>query len=304
VRALCDAPGEAALETARVEFSGLVEAWSAIALVRFGPVAEANRFERMWFFPDRRGLALKQVQALLAASDPAAIEEADFVGKSVAVQGLPALEYALHGDGAETLTDGRGGYRCRFAAAVAANIAAIAKDLAMAWGPDGAYPALLRKAGPANPAFRSHEEAVRALIGAMTGELQLARTIKLLPVLGETADKAKPKSAAFWRSGQALASVRANVEAVFALYQAGGFSEALGPDAHWVDGAIRFELGNAIGALEKLAETPVADAVAGDDTRALIGFAAIALHAAQEDLLTHYAEGAGLTLGFNSLDGD
>jgi len=76
VKALCSSPSQANLDTARADFSALVDAWSTIEVVQFGPIREDNRLERMLFWPDRKSIGLKQVQAAIAAKDPSAADPA------------------------------------------------------------------------------------------------------------------------------------------------------------------------------------------------------------------------------------
>lgn len=47
-------------------FADTVSSWSTIEIVRVGPVIEKNRFERVLYYPDKKGLGLKQVQRYLA----------------------------------------------------------------------------------------------------------------------------------------------------------------------------------------------------------------------------------------------
>ncbi|TIT84015.1 MAG: peptidase M75, Imelysin, partial [Mesorhizobium sp.] len=97
MRTLCNAPSQGSLEAARVEFSATVEAWSSAEIIAFGPIRENNRLERMLYWPDRKGIGLKQVQAALAGKDPTATDPAQLADKSVAMQGLGALEFVLYG---------------------------------------------------------------------------------------------------------------------------------------------------------------------------------------------------------------
>ena len=66
---LCKAPSDASLEAARAAFSSAIDSWSQIEIIRFGPVTEENRLERILFWPDRKSIGLKQVQAALADRD-------------------------------------------------------------------------------------------------------------------------------------------------------------------------------------------------------------------------------------------
>ncbi len=72
----------------------------------------------MLFWPDRKGTGLKQVQAALASKDPTAADAAQLAGKSVAMQGLGALEFVLYGTGSEELATAGESYRCAYGAAI------------------------------------------------------------------------------------------------------------------------------------------------------------------------------------------
>ena len=119
---LCEAPSTESLLNAQSTFGDLVEAWSRIEIVRVGPVLDDNRFERILFYPDRKGTGLRQVQAALASGDATAADARQLASKSVAMQGLGALEFVLFGTGSETLTGTEGNYRCQYGTAIAANL--------------------------------------------------------------------------------------------------------------------------------------------------------------------------------------
>ena len=127
VAALCGKPSPAALKDTQEAFAATVEAWSVVEPIRFGPVAQEHRFERIFYWPDPKGLGTRQIRDALAKQDKSVTEQTGLIGKSVALQGLPALEYLLYGDGAATLEKGgaEGTFRCSFAEAVAGNLAGI-----------------------------------------------------------------------------------------------------------------------------------------------------------------------------------
>ena len=103
VGALCGKPSPAAVKDTQKAFAATVEAWSVVEPIRFGPVAQEHRFERIFYWPDPKGLGTRQIREVLAKQDKSVTEQTGLVGKSVALQGLPALEYLLYGDGAATL---------------------------------------------------------------------------------------------------------------------------------------------------------------------------------------------------------
>nr|WP_143161037.1 imelysin family protein [Pollutimonas bauzanensis] len=94
----CAAPGTAGQQGLRDGYAQLVKSWSGIEFLRFGPLVAANRYEKINFWPDPRGITLRQAQGLLA--QPSAVPDAiALASHSVAAQGLPALEYLLYRDG-------------------------------------------------------------------------------------------------------------------------------------------------------------------------------------------------------------
>ena len=71
---LCEAPSADTLERARNQFKSTVIAFSRVEFLRLGPLTIADRLERLLFWPDRKGIALRQVQAALAEEDPTAAD--------------------------------------------------------------------------------------------------------------------------------------------------------------------------------------------------------------------------------------
>lgn len=98
LQAWCASPGQEGAGKVAAAFGRLAQAWAGVAFLRFGPLVEGNRFERLSFWPDTRGVMPRQVQAALAAADPALLAAGALKSRSVAVQGLPALEYLLYGE--------------------------------------------------------------------------------------------------------------------------------------------------------------------------------------------------------------
>ncbi|SON54817.1 putative periplasmic lipoprotein [Hartmannibacter diazotrophicus] len=305
-KALCKAPDAAHLDTARKAFAATVTAWSRVEFWRFGPLMEEHRLERMAFWPDARSLGLKQVQAALAKKDDTATSVESLVQKSVAMQGLTALDYLLYGSGAETLgkaDDAGGAYRCHYAEAAAANVADMAGQLQTAWtGPDGAA-ALFEKPGSNNPLFQTSKEAAGELFQQVATGLEIIGDHKLKVALGKSVDDAKPKLAPFWRSGLTMATVAANFEGLRGLVEASGAGKKLDPSLEWLDNSIRFEFDNAIDAARKL-DKPIEDVVTTPDDRKLASYLVLKTLSIRDNVGSDLVAGIGLEKGFNSLDGD
>jgi len=305
---LCREADGGRLKAARDGFRELVLAWSRIELVRFGPARDQNRYERLFFWPDPRGRGLQQVQAILATEDSSAVAVASLREKSVAVQGLPALEFVLHGTGSEALedaTDAAAAFRCRFGAAIAGAIAVTAGEIVADWTGPGGYTELMQDAGAENPLYRSHGEVVQELIKAGREQLQLVRDLKIANAIEATPEKAQPKRAPFWRSNLTVPAIRANIGAVLALVGPDGIASGLPEGKEWIGSEVAFELAQADEVLARVEgagpwEAEVSDPESHED----LSYVLIPLGDIVSLLEDDYPAAFGLIMGFNSLDGD
>lgn len=226
MKTLCAAPSQANYDAAKTGFGKLAANWAHIEIVRTGPVIEQNRFERILFYPDRKSTGLKQVQAVLAKSDETATDPKTLATKSVATQGLGALEYLLFGTGSDTLVTGND-FRCRYSAAVAENVGNVAAEISGIWdAPDGIQKAW-EQPGTDNPIYRTGGEAITGLLGILVHGAEAVRDQRI-ETFYKGADKAKfPKQALFWRSENTWPTIRANLDGLSQLLTTSGMVELL-----------------------------------------------------------------------------
>ncbi|WP_189401554.1 MULTISPECIES: imelysin family protein [unclassified Mesorhizobium] len=303
MRQLCETPSEMNLEAARSAFSGTVETWSVAEIIAFGPIKENNRLERMLYWPDRKSIGLRQVQATLASKDPSATDPEQLAQKSVATQGLGALEYVLYGDGAETLAGKDEPYRCAYGAAVAGNIETMAGEVRDAWQrPDG-FASLWANPGPNNPLYRDGNEAVTELVGVFINELDMIRDVRLKGFLGAKPDADKPKQAIYWRSRNTATSLAGNLSGIDQLFQASKLGDALPADARWMAESIHIQLSNGVTTAKSI-DGPVDKALADPALRDKLEHFALITSSLSTLIGTRMTAEFGLTAGFSSLDGD
>lgn len=304
IEMLCAAPDDASLDQARSDFEVLVLSWSRVELYRFGPAREANRFEKLFYWPDRKGRGLRQVQTILSANDASAETPETLMGKSVAVQGLPALEFVLFGSGSDQLLVG-GAFRCTYGAALAHVISRHANALLDGWQATDGFGAVIRQAGSTGSLYQSEAEVVQELLRAASEQLQVVRDLKIAATIGRNPAKAKPKRAPFWRSGLTLNSMLANLDGVELLMTDGLNSLLPAADARHADGLV-FEMAQARNVLADLAsnETSWLDTASSNVGHQRLSYAMIPLAGAIRVIAESYPSALGLSLGFNSLDGD
>jgi uncharacterized protein len=305
VAALCRKPSPAALKDTKEAFAATAEAWSLVEPIRFGPVAEQHRYERIFYWPDAKGLGARQVREALGKGDQSVTDAAALSGKSVALQGLPALEYLLYGDDAGTLAKGGGEaiFRCRFAETIAANLAGMAKDVASGWQDGAPYAKAYLEPGPANSAYHNEKEVTLELFKTFTTGIEVVRDQKMAKALGPKPEQARPQLAPFWRSGLSFANMADNLKSVRDLFANGGFAQVVHDDSAGVEDSIVFDVNHAIEVLRGI-DKPIAEAVRSEDLRAKLKALRVSLKGAATTAGDAISRGAGLTFGFNAMDGD
>ncbi len=305
---LCRTPNAENLAAAQASFKKVVLAWSHIEWFRAGAVMSDNRVERMFYFPDRKGTGLKQVQAALARQDPDATRADRLGSKSVAMQGLGASEFLLFGSSSETLaretlTSRDGAYRCAYVLASAQIMSVIAQDVSEAWQPGSTAARMWQKPAGDNPYFRNDAEALNVMIGTLVHGLEAVKDMRLAAFTGKTGLADRPKSAALWRSKQTFAAIAANLEGLRAFYESSNIQLSL-PDGHQgFLGTIRFDFDQAIKAAKDL-NAPVETILSSPDMREK----AVYLQLTVQILINHFnqefAVAAGISPGFSFGDGD
>lgn len=301
--ALCDDPGEARLDAARAQFGSLVRAWSRIEIIRFGPILADNRLDRMLFWPDRRGIALRQIQALIAQQDVEALDPATLRQKSIALQGLGSLEYVLFGTGADDLTASQT-YRCALGAAIADAIDTTASEVLRAWEAPEGIAAHFANPVAANADYRSEDEVLRELLGVFVHGFELIRDVRLSPLIGTEQSPPNSKVAIYRRSELTIESMAANIAGMKDLFLVSGMDEALTDDMRWVAGALDFEFQNFADTAAAVADVPIAEAVVATDPKGKIKYLHILSQSLQKIAVDQIAVSLGLSAGFSSLDGD
>ena len=264
--------GETLRDTAR--------AWWRIEMVRFGPVGEDFRAERIDFWPERRSATTRGLAELL---DPAGAEPSVELlrGLSAAVQGLPALErLSFEGKGAPTPRE------CAAGLAVAANLDAMAKEIVAGWDTVAARAAT-------DEAFAG--ELVARLVTDTLTEFQTLIDAKLAP-LGRSVEAARPDALQGRRAGlerDALLAPLDGLERLVAAFvdgrEEGAVVVATLDTARSIAGGLPERLGPLL---------------ADPRRRSQVVLLRDALKSARETAVTDLPALVGITVGFNSRDGD
>lgn len=296
VGTMCRTGSPAAKEDLSSRFRNAVKAYAGVDFLRFGPMLEGGRRERLSFWPDPRGYVSRQLRLVLLNKDEAVVQPGAIAKQSVAVQGLSALE-ALMTDKEFPLGPGDAShYRCELAEAIATNVASVSEEIADAWEKPGGWKDKMLHPGPDNDTYKSPEESASELVKALLTGLSLTADLQLKPQVKPSL-KLVP---AFEKSGLQKAFYASSIESLRSLYDALALEDYLTPDnawiKNWVGGAWRtIESSDGVGGRSRTAHRDDAPPVREVFDK---------MNGLRKLVIGEMSVAAGLTVGFNELDGD
>ncbi len=278
--AVLDSCDPAALRPA---FHAAYDAWLSVAHLHLGPAEDDGRALAILFWPDPKALGQKAQRALLTG-DPAALTPESMADQSVAARGLAGLERLLYP--ADTLPADP----CPLIHATADDLARMAMALETEWGP---YGDLLLTAGqPDNARFLTADEGTQALFTQLATGLEYLADRRIGRPLGSF-DKPRPDLA------EARASDRSLRNVVLSLRALRDLALHLNPDSPRTLAAFdkSLKLANAL-------DGPSFATLSDPQAWLKLEILQQSVRATRDAALGEIGPALGVTLGFNSQDGD
>jgi predicted lipoprotein len=281
--AYCAAPSEQGRDAVVQSFHAFADGWAAVEVMRAGPASKEFRNERLYFWPERKNAVERGLAALLKRAAASKLTADDIRAESAAVQGLPALERLLYPKGSEghpqkTVSIDAAG--CSAGEAISSNAARIAADMAQEWTALGDV---------------ADDSARTAFATDLVTAYAMIKDKKVEDVIGKSADAVKPHAAEFWRSGRAMRDIVVNLETLDRINTflfKGASDEMAHPSTTRSALDIAKTLPPDLGAL-----------AAGKDRSSAI-LLRDAVDSAEDRAKAELPALLGVTVGFNSLDGD
>jgi len=271
-------------EALRASYQDAFDAWIAFSHLRFGPASTDERVFALSFWPDSRGVTPRSLTELIETEDPVVETAEGFAEVSVAARGFYAMEFLLYDETVSGLADSP--YGCTLIARVAADINRTSDAIATEWHEEMA------------PAMRDADAAdgLRMLYAALSEGLQFNVDLRLGRPMG-TFDRPRPRRAEAWRSGRSLRNLTVSVENLrslaLLLAQIDGVDEV----------AIAEQFDLALNRIETL-DDPLFAGVATPQGRIAVEALQSRIREAAMTAQAELAPALGVTLTFNSLDGD
>ncbi|PVB61166.1 imelysin family protein [Labrenzia sp. 011] len=306
VTSVCSDASPSAVAGFRTAYADTLAAFSRIHFLRLGPLLEDDRLSRLAFLPDPRGIAQRQIRKIYAKKDAGVGAAESLRDKSVAVQGLTALQLIAFDKESEVVlgrADADRDFTCAYALAIARNVAAIADDVAADWEDKDGFQSVLLSGGPQNDRYRSSQEAMESVFNALVTGLIIVRDQDLLPALGASEAKARPNRFPFSRSANSIQYLSGELHGLQDAVTSLELEDMTPSDFHWIFAALDFEFGNAQKLLSEL-EPPLRQTFGQGESYSQVTVLAITLQSIRDTMALELAGALGLAGGFNSLDGD
>lgn len=307
----CQAPAPRDDTAVMASFKDAVISWAAVATDRIGPARKRDRSTRISFWPDPRGIVNRQLRRVMNKRDPELLEPGAIAKRSVAIQGLPALENLLFNTRPNE-TPELAKYKCDLAIRVAENIALQADEMKAGWLGENGWRQLMLTPGPDNHIYKTELDAANEVIRSYMTAMQIIRDSQILPWIKAVEKSRKSALLPFERTGLSKQYLASQYQSVAELHEAIGlvaFADALAAKNEkkaWMANWLRIAFKTMLRQTGKLELPAVA---ASNDAESKVQLAPLRQ-------LKFYTSGlrqivgreivpmAGLFLGFNELDGD
>lgn len=279
-------------EDLRTAYHAATDAWMGVSHLRFGPSEEDNRAFALAFWPDTRGFTPRSLATLVTDQDPIGLDAEAYTEVTVAARGFYALEFLLYDETTSSLEPAD--YRCALTQTVTADIAATSVAILSDW--QDRFADILSTPSPDNPLYRSEEESLRALFGALSTGLEFAADQRLARPMG-TFERPRPNRAEMRRSERSLRNVMLSLEALGELA-----AIMAGEDAELAE-ELAARLEDSLAAGERL-DDPAFAGVAEPLGRIRVEALRNQVQGLRQVVGTGLGPALGVGAGFNSLDGD
>ncbi|NQD79341.1 imelysin [Pseudomonas sp. CrR14] len=294
--------GEEDLPTARQAFLTAQSAWASLQPLAVGPLTEGNRAWQVQFWPDKKNLVARQVQALVNSKP--ALTAADLEKSSVVVQGLTAYEYLMF-DPDINLQDATQKSRyCPLLVAIGEHQQALASTVVAQWqGETGALNQF--KLFP-NDRYAEAGEAISDLLRTQVSALDGLKKKLGAPLGRQSKGAPQPYQAEAWRSQASLANLGAALSGAEQLWHGAnkdGIQALLDSDQDALKQRIDAAYADARQKLAGLKQ-PLSDLLADDAGRQALNTFYDSLNVLHRLHEGELARALGIQLGFNAHDGD
>ncbi|MGE6791308.1 hypothetical protein SAMN05216206_0759 [Pseudomonas guineae] len=290
------------LAEARQAFATAQSAWAAVQPVLLGPLAEGNRAWQVQFWPDKKNLVARQVEALL--NKKSVLSAADLEKSSVVVQGLTAYEYLLFDATLDLSNTEQKARYCPLLVAIGEHQQDLAADVLASWQSDDGMAAQL-KTFP-NARYAEAPEAVAELLRTQVSAIDGLKKKLGTPMGRQSKGQPQPYQAEAWRSKASLTNLAASLasaERIWLGAEQNGIQALLSADQAELKQRINAAFSDTRQRLAA-APRPLGELLGDEAGRAELNALYDSLNTLHRLHEADLAKTLGIQLGFNAHDGD
>jgi predicted lipoprotein len=304
VDALCAAPSEPGLASAREAWVEARAPLKRAEVFAFGPYSrpEFRIGPKIDSWPARPA----DVEEWIASESP--VDAATLATLGVWHKGLPVIEYFLYSPEASSMAELSIARRCEYLRSTAAELESRARELHLAWAPEGGnFAEQLSGAGRTSTAWRSLRDAFSEIVNRMGFTIENARRDKLGRPLGEMTGSPDPNVAESRFSGRSLVDILDNLSGIEAVFFGDPAGDVPGLSSYAIERGQNFDqrfstaLANARAAIAAV-DVPLTEAVTAQPER--VREVSAKLGELQSLIQVDLIGALGLSLNFNDNDGD
>lgn len=294
--------GQQNLAEARQAFASAQSAWAAVQPVAFGPLAEGNRAWQVQFWPDKKNLVARQVEALVNSKPE--LTPADLDKSSVVVQGLTAYEYLLFDPAIDLNVAEQKARYCPLIVAIGQHQQVLAADVLSQWQAKDGMAALLKDFP--NARYAEAPEAVAELLRTQVSAIDGLKKKLGTPLGRQSKGQPQPYQAEAWRSNASLTNLAASLasaERIWLGAEQDGIQALLGSDQDALKQRINAAYSDTRQRLAA-AQRPLGELLSDEAGRAEVNALYDSLNVLHRLHESELAKTLGIQLGFNAHDGD
>jgi len=217
IEQFCTEQSTANLTRAQQAFKEGMQAWQKIQHIQFGPVTLLMRNFSLQYWPDKKNLGGRQLNAILqkALEDEGKLkyDQAFFVHASVAVKGYPAMERLLFDNKLLPQLQSNPSY-CPLLHAISTHVSQNTQAVATEWAAELANFEHYSE----DAVYISAQEAATEILKALVEPIEAISDGKIAAPLGKRLTKMRWRKSESWRSEQSIANIYSNLSALAQLY--------------------------------------------------------------------------------------
>ena len=294
--------GQQNLADARQAFASAQSAWAAVQPAAFGPLAEGNRAWQVQFWPDKKNLVARQVEALVNSKPE--LTPADLDKSSVVVQGLTAYEYLLFDPAIDLNVAEQKARYCPLIVAIGEHQQVLAADVLSQWQAQDGMAAQLTSFP--NTRYAEAAEAVADILRTQVSAIDGLKKKLGTPLGRQSKGQPQPYQAEAWRSKASLANLAASLasaERIWLGAEQDGIQALLGSAQAGLKQRIDAAYSDTRQRLAA-AQRPLGELLGDEAGRAELNALYDSLDALHRLHEAELAKVLGIQLGFNAHDGD